>query len=87
MQHNISAFKYKILAILCAPLALPAEAQTLSQPELGYRGAPLIQQDGYQFKDLNRDGKLNKYEDWRLSPAQRAEDLTVMFMIRTHRAT
>lgn len=76
MQHNISAFKYKILAILCAPLALPAEAQTLSQPELGYRGAPLIQQDGYQFKDLNRDGKLNKYEDWRLSPAQRAEDLT-----------
>jgi beta-glucosidase len=76
MQHNNSAFKYKILAILCAPLTLPAAAQTVSQPELGYRGAPLIQQDGYQFKDLNRDGKLNKYEDWRLSPVQRAEDLT-----------
>ncbi len=28
-----------------------------------------------QFKDLNRNGLLDRYEDWRLSPAQRARDL------------
>ena len=35
----------------------------------------LIEQDGLFFKDLSRDGKLDKYEDWRLSPEERAKDL------------
>src|SRR5712671_1962645 len=37
--------------------------------------APVLQQDGLQFKDLNRNGVLDPYEDWRLSPDQRARDL------------
>jgi beta-glucosidase len=31
--------------------------------------------DGYAFKDLNRDGQLNPYEDWRLPIEERAADL------------
>lgn len=31
--------------------------------------------DGLEFKDLNGNGQLDKYEDWRLSPEERAEDL------------
>jgi beta-glucosidase len=31
--------------------------------------------DGRQFKDLDRNGQLEPYEDWRLPPALRAEDL------------
>lgn len=76
MQNNNMLFKYKFLAILCASATLTAHAQNIPQPVLGHITAPLLAQDGYQFKDLNRDGKLNPYEDWRLSPAQRAEDLT-----------
>ena len=30
----------------------------------------------YAFKDLNRNGKLDPYEDWRLTPEERARDLT-----------
>src|SRR6266852_2828476 len=37
--------------------------------------APVIPRDGLQFKDLNRNGVLDAYEDWRLSPEQRARDL------------
>lgn len=36
---------------------------------------PQVRADGLLFRDLNRDGKLNPYEDWRLSPDMRAADL------------
>ena len=45
---------------------------------LGYShssGISLIQVDGYAFKDLNKDGMLNPYEDWRNSAEVRAADL------------
>ncbi len=45
------------------------------QPQLGVRSAPLIQVDGLTFKDLDRDGKLQPYEDWRLTAQARAADL------------
>jgi len=31
--------------------------------------------DGLHFRDLDHDGRLSPFEDWRLSAAQRAEDL------------
>ena len=37
--------------------------------------APVLQKDGLQFKDLNRNGVLDPYEDWQLTPEQRARDL------------
>ena len=45
---------------------------------LGYNqnsGVEILEVDGYAFKDLNRNGKLDKYEDWRLPSKERAEDL------------
>lgn len=35
----------------------------------------LIEADGYQFKDMNKDGTLQPYEDWRLTPQERTDDL------------
>ena len=35
----------------------------------------MLKVDGREFKDLNRNGKLDAYEDWRLSPAARTENL------------
>lgn len=36
---------------------------------------PLIEKDGYVFKDLEGTGKLLPYEDWRLDDETRAKDL------------
>ncbi len=35
----------------------------------------LLTVNGLAFKDLNKNGKLDKYEDWRLSAEERAKDL------------
>lgn len=45
---------------------------------LGYSpasGVKILTVDGLKFKDLNRNGKLDKYEDWRLPARERAIDL------------
>jgi len=47
-------------------------------PTLGYSsksGVKILTIDGLAFKDLNRNGKLDKYEDWRLPVEERANDL------------
>ena len=46
-----------------------------TQPVLGYRTVTVLRVDGLVFKDLNRNGKLDAFEDWRLSPQARTEDL------------
>ncbi|WP_266205060.1 glycoside hydrolase family 3 protein [Pontibacter kalidii] len=46
-----------------------------TQPRLGYRSAKLVEVNGLRFKNLNRNGQLDKYEDWRLTPAERSKDL------------
>ena len=43
--------------------------------ELAYSpesGVKLLHVDGKVFKDMNRNGKLDAYEDWRLTPQKRA---------------
>jgi beta-glucosidase len=47
----------------------------IKQPPLGYRSVKLIQKEGFEFKDLNRNGQLDDYEDWRLSYEHRSTDL------------
>jgi hypothetical protein len=45
---------------------------------LGYStssGVSLLTDKGYAFKDLNKNGALDVYEDWRLSVDERAADL------------
>jgi beta-glucosidase len=45
---------------------------------LGYStasGVRLVFNKGFAFKDLNRNGKLDPYEDWRLAADDRAKDL------------
>ena len=51
---------------------------------LGYAptsGVRLLTVDGFAFKDLNRNGKLDIYEDWRRSPQERAADLASQLSI------
>ena len=46
------------------------------QAELESRNIPTLTVDGLKFKDLNKNGQLEPYEDWRLDSATRARDLT-----------
>ena len=51
---------------------------------LGYSpasGVRLITDKGYAFKDLNRNGVLDPYEDWRLDPKTRAQNLAEQLSI------
>ena len=48
---------------------------TADQPELGARVKEIIEVDGLQFRDLNDDGELDIYEDWREPTADRVDDL------------
>lgn len=51
---------------------------------LGYdttSGVRLLTVKGLAFKDLNKNGKLDKYEDWRLSAEERAKDLAATMSV------
>ena len=48
---------------------------------LGYTSAPLLTVDRFAFKDLNRNGVLDPYEDWRLPAETRAKDLAAQLSI------
>ena len=64
-----------LAAMMCLAL-LPAVAEeAYVQPEIVARVKDIIEVDGYQFKDLNDNGELDPYEDWRLSAEERAENL------------
>jgi beta-glucosidase len=67
------------LPMLCllsiAGLSQSTPKKKITQPVLGHRSAALLTVDGFQFKDLNKNGKLDKYEDWRLSNEERTKDL------------
>ncbi|HET9797911.1 MAG TPA: glycoside hydrolase family 3 N-terminal domain-containing protein [Gemmatimonadaceae bacterium] len=56
-------------------LGVPRANAQRAQPVLGTRSVPVIEKDGLRFRDLDRNGQLDAYEDWRLTPAARARDL------------
>lgn len=47
----------------------------IKQADLGFRSAKILTVNELKFKDLNKNGSLDKYEDWRLSNSIRANDL------------
>lgn len=68
-----------IAALALGTAGLPAAGaatEPVAQPELESAGsAPIITVDGLRFRDLDKDGALTPYEDWRLSADDRAADL------------
>lgn len=53
----------------------------MKQPNLQVRVKKLIEVDGLKFKDLNGNGKLDPYEDWRLPILERVQDLITQMTI------
>ncbi len=55
--------------------AVAAPEESPSQPELAARTKSIIEYEGLQFKDLNDNGSVDAYEDWRLPVEERVADL------------
>lgn len=62
-----------LLPLLLFAVAL--DAQVATQPVVQATSAPIIIVAGRRFRDLDRSGTLEPYEDWRLSSERRAADL------------
>ncbi|MXP27065.1 glycoside hydrolase family 3 protein [Altererythrobacter indicus] len=45
------------------------------------RSKPILMADGIRYRDLDGSGTLTPYEDWRLSPEQRARDLVARMTV------
>ncbi|MBR5111745.1 MAG: glycoside hydrolase family 3 C-terminal domain-containing protein [Clostridia bacterium] len=78
----------KCLCLFCALsliLSLVSGAfaeETYEQPALNPRVKSIIEADGYQFIDLNGNGALDVYEDWRKDADTRAADLVSQMTVR-----
>jgi len=77
MKPIQNSFKISLILFLTLLILLPACNNKISyeQPELGKRTVDLMEVDGFQFKDLNKNGKLDNYEDWRLNVDERVANL------------
>ncbi len=67
------------LMMILTAFAISGFAQT--QTELGTRVVKTLRVDGLLFKDLNKNDKLDKYEDWRLPLDVRVNDLVAQMTI------
>ncbi|MEO5817912.1 MAG: glycoside hydrolase family 3 N-terminal domain-containing protein [Gemmatimonadaceae bacterium] len=61
-----------LLLLIVSP---PLGAQVTVQPIVQSATVPILTIGGSRFRDLNKNGALDPYEDWRLSSATRAADL------------
>jgi len=71
--------KFYAILVICLTMALLISCadgkENIPQPLLGTRSVAIIKKNGLKFKDLNKNGKIDKYEDWRLTPDERSKDL------------
>lgn len=65
----------KIFSLASCAILTASVAVAQNQPVVVAHSAALLKVDGLTFKDLNHNGRLDVYEDWRKSPAKRADDL------------
>lgn len=68
MKNSATALTIGLLLASCSSLEVEI-------PSIESRTIRVLEADGISFRDLDRDGVLTPYEDWRLSPEQRADDL------------
>ena len=68
-----------LAAVLLVALCLPVYAA--EQVAVEARVKPIIEVDGLKFRDLNANGALDVYEDWRKSTSERIENLLDLMTI------
>src|SRR5687768_18077366 len=66
---------------LAASFATANDTPAPSQPVLGARAVGVLRVDGALFKDLNKNGTLDAYEDWRRPLDARVADLVAQMTL------
>ena len=77
-RRMIAVLLTLVIALLGVPSAALGESGKgldLQQPAVETRVKDIIEVDGYQFRDLNDNGELDVYEDWREDTEDRITDL------------
>lgn len=69
---TIAAAAGAIWMLTSPPLS---SAAAPAQPKIEARKAQVLTKDGLKFRDLNKNGALDPYEDWRMPLEQRVTDL------------
>ncbi len=78
---------FSVMALFCLAITVTVSCGSddsktkYVQPELGARHKAIITSDEYQFIDLNSNGIVDPYEDWRKTPEERAENLVSLMSI------
>ena len=79
---NSSNMRLSLTTVFLISIMSFAAAQNkVKQVKLGTKNAPILKVNGLEFKDLNKNGKLDKYEDWRLPNSSRALDLVAKMSV------
>ena len=78
-MRNFIAFSS--LICLVGLLAQCTSGPEYTQPNVEGRNAEIITVGKYQFKDLNKNGELDPYEDWRLSADDRITNLVSLMTL------
>ncbi len=78
MKNKLLAIPAVLSAILTSSCAY---FEPVVQASLSSRGAPILEVDDFEFRDLNKNGVLDPYEDWRLADADRVDDLIARMTI------
>ena len=84
LRRGISAVSAAAVAVslLAGVSFAESDAAAYEQPTLNPRSKSIIEVDGYQFIDLNSNGTLDVYEDWREDAETRAADLVSQMTVR-----
>jgi beta-glucosidase len=67
--------------LLVLSTALATSQATTQQPVINARVVKVLQTDGLLFKDLNKNSRLDVYEDWRRPIEERVNDLVAQMTI------
>lgn len=83
MNSTLQKFFRIVLSLLLIvfPNAIGFSQSATPQPVINARVVSALQINGLLFKDLNKNGKLDIYEDWRRSIAERVNDLVAQMTV------
>jgi beta-glucosidase len=74
-MKKIYIFLFTAMLVIFGLSSFSSTGKQKKQPSLETRSAKIIEKDGFKFKDLNKNGLLDQYEDWRFTSQERSKDL------------
>jgi beta-glucosidase len=81
VRLGMAALSVTLVSGGCAGKGALDGAAPIAQADVASRAKPVLMVDGLRFRDLDADGRLAPFEDWRLPPEVRADDLVMRMTV------